>query len=53
MPGVRVEKVEVLRDAVEEGSYYVESDKLARRVVNEHLQDAVRKARRERELRGE
>lgn len=41
MPTVRTEKVDGLRDAIEEGSYYVESDKLARRVVEETLRDAL------------
>lgn len=42
MPSVRVEKVEGLRDAIEEGSYYVESEKLARKVVIEVLSDELR-----------
>ncbi|HOE96937.1 MAG TPA: flagellar biosynthesis anti-sigma factor FlgM [Candidatus Sumerlaeota bacterium] len=41
VPTVRLEKVEGLRDAIEEGSYYVESEKLARRVVDEALTQAI------------
>ncbi len=45
MPSVRADKVEVLRDAIEDGSYYVESEKLARKVVDEVLAEAVLKER--------
>jgi len=41
LPSVRTEKVEVLRGAIEEGSYFVESDKLARKVVDEVLSEAL------------
>ena len=41
MPAVRAEKVEGLRDAIGEGSYYVESDKLARKVVDDILAEAL------------
>ena len=41
MPEVRLEKVEELKDAIEEGSYFVESDKLARKVVNDVLSDSL------------
>jgi flagellar biosynthesis anti-sigma factor FlgM len=41
MPSVRVERVSDLRDAIEEGNYYVESDKLARKVVDDVLTEAV------------
>jgi len=45
MPSVRTEKVEVLRGAIEEGSYFVESDKLARKVVDEVLTEALLQVR--------
>jgi anti-sigma28 factor (negative regulator of flagellin synthesis) len=38
--------IEGIRGRVDEGSYYVESEKLARSVVNEALRDAVRRHRR-------
>ena len=41
MPTVRAEKVEGLRDAIEEGSYHVESDKLAKKVVDDVLSEAL------------
>ena len=41
IPEVRIEKVEGLRGAIEEGNYYVESDKLARKVVDEVLTEAL------------
>lgn len=41
MPSVRTEKVEGLRGAIEEGSYHVESEKLARKVVDEALSQAL------------
>lgn len=41
LPSVRTEKMEGIRDAIEEGSYHVESEKLARRVVDEALKDAL------------
>ena len=41
MPTVRVDKVEGLRSAIEEGNYYVESEKLARKVVDEAIQEAI------------
>lgn len=41
MPTVRAGKVESLKDAIEEGQYHVESDKLAKRVVDEALSDAI------------
>jgi flagellar biosynthesis anti-sigma factor FlgM len=43
IPEIRMEKVEGIREQVEDGSYYVESDKLAKRVVDEALQDALRR----------
>lgn len=45
MPCVRLEKVEGLRDAVDEGSYHVESEKLARKVVDEVLTEALLQAK--------
>lgn len=41
MPAVRMEKVEGLRGAIEDGSYYVESEKLARKVVDDTLTEAL------------
>jgi flagellar biosynthesis anti-sigma factor FlgM len=41
MPSVRIEKVEGLRVAIEEGHYHVESDELARKVVDEVLNEAL------------
>jgi flagellar biosynthesis anti-sigma factor FlgM len=41
MPSVRTERVQGLRGAIEEGSYWVESDKLARKVVHETLSVAL------------
>jgi negative regulator of flagellin synthesis FlgM len=41
MPSVRTKKVEGLRDAIDEGEYYVESDKLARKVVHDVLTEAL------------
>ena len=41
MPSVRIEKVEGLRDAIDDGQYHVESEKLARKVVDDALSDIV------------
>jgi len=41
LPAVRAEKVEGLRGQIDQGSYYVESDKLARKVVDEMLADVL------------
>ena len=41
LPSVRTGMVESLRDQIEEGSYHVESDKLARKVVHEVLGEAL------------
>jgi negative regulator of flagellin synthesis FlgM len=41
LPNVRLEKVEGLREQIDDGSYYVESDKLARKVVDEALSDIL------------
>lgn len=41
MPSVRLEKVAGLKGAIEEGSYYVETEKLARKVVDEALSEAL------------
>jgi negative regulator of flagellin synthesis FlgM len=51
IPDVRMEKMQDIRGQVEEGSYYVESEKLAKAVVDEALQDAVRRHRRAKELK--
>ena len=39
IPDVRMDKVEGLRGAIDNGSYFVESDKLAHKVVDEILAD--------------
>lgn len=44
-PDVREDKVDDLRDAVENGDYYVESEKIAKRVVDEALKEAARRNR--------
>lgn len=41
LPSVRTGVVESLRDQIEEGSYHVESDKLARKVVNDVLGESL------------
>lgn len=43
LPEVRTEKIEGIRGAVEEGTYHVESEKLAKAVVDEALEDALRR----------
>jgi flagellar biosynthesis anti-sigma factor FlgM len=43
IPDVRLEKVETIRESVEDGTYYVESEKIAKRVVDEALEEAVRR----------
>ena len=49
LPDVRTDRIEGIRDQVEEGSYHVESEKLAKRVVDEAFGDALR---REHQARG-
>lgn len=46
MPEVRLEKIEVLKDAIEDGSYYVESETLAKHVVNEVLLAELHRGKR-------
>jgi flagellar biosynthesis anti-sigma factor FlgM len=41
MPNVRPGKVEELREQIDDGSYYVESPKLAHKVVDEALSDIM------------
>ncbi|MEN6626584.1 MAG: flagellar biosynthesis anti-sigma factor FlgM [Candidatus Sumerlaeia bacterium] len=41
LPEVRMEKVEGLRGQIEEGNYYVETEKLARKVVDEALNEML------------
>ncbi|MCE5231075.1 flagellar biosynthesis anti-sigma factor FlgM [bacterium] len=41
LPEVRMEKVEGLRGQIEDGNYYVESEKLARKVVDEALNEML------------
>ena len=43
MPAVRAEKVEGLKGAIEGGNYHIESDKLAKKVVDEVLAEALLK----------
>lgn len=50
LPEVRMEKVEGLRGQIEDGNYYVESDKLARKVVDEALNDMLFSSRQPTEL---
>ena len=49
MPAVRTEMVEGLKGAIEEGSYYVESQKLAKKVVDEVLAEALLKDMQEKQ----
>lgn len=51
IPDVRMEKIHDIRGQVEDGSYYVESEKIAKRVVDEALEDAVRRHRRAQEMK--
>ncbi len=41
MSDVRMEKVADLRGAIEDGSYHVESEKLARKMVDEALREGL------------
>jgi negative regulator of flagellin synthesis FlgM len=50
LPAVRMEKVEGLREQIDDGSYHVESEKLARKVVDEALSDIL--AQEVRQARG-
>jgi negative regulator of flagellin synthesis FlgM len=50
LPTMRMEKVEGLRGQIDDGSYYVESEKLARKVVDEALQDILAEERRKSSL---
>lgn len=38
-PDIRIERVEEIRGQIEEGAYKVESDKVADKMVEEHLSD--------------
>ncbi|OPZ21678.1 MAG: anti-sigma28 factor FlgM [candidate division BRC1 bacterium ADurb.BinA364] len=42
MSDVRTEKVAELKDAIEDGSYQVESRKIARKMVDEALRESIR-----------
>ncbi|MCX7014697.1 MAG: flagellar biosynthesis anti-sigma factor FlgM, partial [Candidatus Sumerlaeota bacterium] len=42
LPDVRMERVAELRDAIEDGSYQVESGKIARKMVDEALRESAR-----------
>lgn len=48
MPAVRAGKVEDLKGAIEEGSYYVESERLAKKVVDDVLAEALMKEQNQR-----
>lgn len=41
IPSVRIEMVQALKQEIEHGHYYVSSDKLARKVVDEALREAL------------
>jgi len=41
LPSVRPEKIEELREQIDDGSYFVESQKLARKVVDEALSEIL------------
>ena len=47
LPEVRLHQVAALKSAIEEGSYWVESEKIARRMVNEALRESIRLKRPE------
>lgn len=49
VPDVRTDRIEGIRDQVEEGSYHVESEVLAKRVVDEAIEDAIRRRRADQE----
>lgn len=46
IPDVRMERITDIRESVEDGSYHVDSEKIAKRVVHEALEDALRRDRR-------
>jgi len=41
IPGIRTEKVELLRKQIEEDRYHIGSDKLARKVIDDVLSEAL------------
>lgn len=43
LPDVRMEKIDGIKDQVDDGTYHVESEKLAKAVVHEALDDALRR----------
>lgn len=45
MPDIRVDRIDNVRTRVEDGSYHVESDKLARKVVDNVLSEELLKKR--------
>jgi len=45
LPEIRVEKVAELKEAIEDGSYQVESEKVARKMVDEALRESARQKR--------
>ncbi len=48
VPEVRLEKVVELRGQIDDGSYHVETEKLARKVVDEALADLLQSKRQAR-----
>jgi len=44
IPDVRLDKIDGIKDQVEDGTYHVESEKLAKAVVDEALEDAMRRS---------
>jgi flagellar biosynthesis anti-sigma factor FlgM len=50
MPDIRVGKVSQLREAIDDGSYHIDSDQLARKVVDEAIRDIL--AREVRQMHG-
>lgn len=51
MPSVRAEKVGDLKGAIEGGNYFIESQKLAKKVVDDVIAEAIMKERKEKARR--
>ena len=45
MPEIRQKKIQAIKRAVEEGRYYIDKDKLAKRVVEDAATDAVHRGK--------
>ena len=43
LPDVRMDRIDGIKDQVEDGTYHVETEKLAKVVVDEALEDALRR----------